>query len=272
MRSRAWGYAGPFSGLVLVTVFVSSAALAGGGKIWSGHRAEFEKFLTTAAIVSVEELGKGVNQPKKVTLEKDGVTRVAVWKPIQRGPKAWAWESYQAEVAAWEMDQMLGLDMVPPTVLREIDGVKGSLQLWVDGVRPLSDIDETPPDTEQWDRQMERVACFDNLISNWARKPSDILVDEDWNVVLIDHSQAFLSSYYLNEEREKWPHKFDREFVEQLEDLDLEYLRFRFGRLLLRPQVDAIIKRRDALFAHLEELVGKNGAEAVFFESASRKP
>lgn len=256
-----------FLGVVLIGTVSPTGALGGSPKLWSGRATEFEKFLSSAEITDVKELGTGVNQPKKVTLQQGSETMAAIWKPIQRGPKAWAWESYQAEVAAWEMDQMLGLEMVPPTVLREINGEEGSLQLWVNGFRQLSDLEAEPPDSEHWRRQLARVACFDNLISNWDRKPKDILVDADWNIVLIDHSQAFLSGHYLHQDPEKRPHTFDRQIVKELKQLKLEYLRFKFGRLLLKPQIDAIIARRERLLAYLDDLVEQKGENVVLFEA-----
>src|SRR5262245_63537409 len=75
-----------------------------------------EDILKTGSVVSIEELGSGANRPLKVKLKKEGRSIDAVWKPIKRGPREEAWESYQAEVAAYELDKMLMLRMVPPTV------------------------------------------------------------------------------------------------------------------------------------------------------------
>ena len=90
--------------------------------------------------------------------------------------------------------------------------------------------------------------------------------------MLIDHSQAFLSSHYLEDDDEKLPHKFDRQLVARLEDLDLEYMQFRFGRLLLDPQIGAIIMRRNALMRRLDKLVAEKGEEAVLFGAVSEHP
>ncbi|TDI35417.1 MAG: hypothetical protein E2P02_28015 [Acidobacteria bacterium] len=87
--------------------------------------------------------------------------------------------------------------------------------------------------------------------------------------MLIDHSQAFLSSHYLDDDDEKLPDTFDRQLVARLEDLDLEYMQFRFGRLLLDPQIRAIIMRRNALMRRLDKLVAEKGDEAVLFGVAS---
>ncbi len=156
--------------------------------------------------------------------------------------------------------------MVPPTIAKRIQAQNGSFQLWLDGGKLLRDVDEEAiPRTEAWFRQLSRMKVFDNLISNWDRSPKNIMVDDEWNVVLIDHSQAFLSHKRLDEDPDKLPVKFDREMVEKLEGLKLEVLKLRFGRLLLESQVEAIIARRDALLELIERLVKERGEAAVFY-------
>ncbi len=252
-------------GLCILTLTASHLE-ADSAKIWVGHAKEFEALLENAEVVSMKELGTGANNPKRVTLRQGERTLRGLWKPITRGPKEWAWESYETEVAAYQIDRMLGLDMVPPTVVREIDGQKGSLQLWVDGCRLYEDVEGDDHETVSWEQQMSHMRVFDAVIGNWARGPRDYMVDDDWNVVLIDHSQAFSSSHYLDEQLDKLPSIFDREQMESMKHWDVEYLSFRFGRLLLTPQVDAIIIRRDALVRYVDNLVENRGDENVWFE------
>ena len=52
---------------------------------------------------------------------------------------------------------------------------------------------------------------------------------------------------------------------------DVEYLSFRFGRLLLKPQVDAIIIRRDALIRYVDNLVENRGDENVWFDDDTKE-
>ncbi|MGH9324848.1 MAG: hypothetical protein ACRD3V_33820, partial [Vicinamibacteria bacterium] len=228
--------------LLALSSLTSTVGLSGAqAKTWLGKSSEFENFLKTAEVAAIDALGEGANEPKKLTLTQGGRTLHGLWKPIERGNREWGWESYQAEIAAYEIDQLLGLDMVPPTVVREVNGVSGSLQLWVEGCRLYRDVrDQTPVDPARWERQIARMKLFDNLISNWDRSEKNFLVDSDWRIVLIDHSQAFLSTRELSPKEEQLPSRFERRLVEELRRLEPEFLRFHFGRLLLDPQISAI--------------------------------
>jgi hypothetical protein len=112
---------------------------------------------------------------------------------------------------------------------------------------------------------MSRMKVFDNLISNWARSDRDFLVDPEWNVVLIDHSQAFLSTNELSAKPDQLPAIFDRQLMERLRSLQSDILQMRFGRMLLDPQVRAILGRRDALLTLMERLIAEKGESAVLF-------
>ncbi len=248
-----------------ILTLTASHLEADSAKIWTGHAKEFEELLENAEVTAIKDLGSGANNPKRVTLQQGERTLRGLWKPITRGPKEWAWESYETEVAAYQIDRMLGLDMVPPTVVKEIDGQTGSLQLWVDGCRLYEDVEGDAHKTVSWELQMSRMRVFDTVIGNWDRGPRNYMVDDDWNIVLIDHSQAFSSSHYLDEQLDKLPPRFDRKQIESMKHWDVEYLSFRFGRLLLTPQVDAIIIRRDALLRYVDDLVENRGDENVWF-------
>ncbi len=251
--------------LALVAALIAWQGAPGSGKVWIDNPVEFEEFLESADIVSVEDLGSGRNQPKRVTLREGAQTHRAIWKPIQRGRQEWGWESYQAEVAAYELDRLLDLGMVPPTVVREVDDERGSLQLWVEGCDLFAEVRERAPQSDEWNRQLSRMRLFDSLISNGDRSVTDVLVDPKWNVILIDHSQAFQSTEELESAVGKLPERFDRGLVEKMRGLEPMSLDLHFDRLLMRPQVDAIEARRDALLAYLEKAVAENGEAKVFY-------
>src|SRR5262245_1167408 len=77
-----------------------------------------EEFLTKAKITRLTDIGTGVTLPKKAALELDGVKHYAVFKTIDesaktkqldRGVELEFQDSWKTEVAAYELDKLLGL-------------------------------------------------------------------------------------------------------------------------------------------------------------------
>src|SRR5499425_278671 len=102
---------------------------------------EIEEFLARANISGMKDIPEGVTLPKKASLELNGVKHFSVWKTIDQGPvmqkqldrgmELQFQDSWRTEVAAYELDKLLGLGMVPATVERSFNGKRGSLQFWV---------------------------------------------------------------------------------------------------------------------------------------------
>lgn len=154
------------------------------GNFWPNHE-EIEYFLKEAKVTEREKIGTGITNPEKVTLELDGVVRHAVYKRVDKDHDSW-----RAEVAAYELDKLLGLGMVPPTVKRSIRGRKGCLQLWVTGVT-MKDYEEPMPDLEHWREQVSVMWLFDDLIANIDRHLNNAMVSPDKKLMLIDNSKTF---------------------------------------------------------------------------------
>ncbi|MFA9454087.1 MAG: hypothetical protein ACERK6_09250, partial [Candidatus Aminicenantaceae bacterium] len=137
------------------------------------QRDYWEGFLNTAKIIKAEQPWgekEAVTRPWKLTIQKDGITRFAVWKNCEGNMKGYS-ENWRWEIAAYRLDKELGLNMVPPTVERELKGQRGSLQLWVESEWSLKKKIQknipTPIDkTEAWLRAAWLQQAFDNLIAN----------------------------------------------------------------------------------------------------------
>ena len=95
--------------------------------------------------------------------------------------------------------------------------------------------------------------------------PGNVIVDSDWNMILIDHSQCFISRKGLPDDPEKTPSQFDRKLVKELRALRLDQLKILFSRYLLDSQVESILARRDALLEHMDQLVAEKGEKAVMY-------
>ena len=89
------------------------------------------------------------------------------------------------EVAASTLDQLLGLGVVPPTVLWDGPQGPGSLQRWIHPAEPGWDVDECT----RLDR--ERLAVLDYLTANNDRHWGNYLTDPHSHVVAIDHGYCF---------------------------------------------------------------------------------
>ncbi len=154
------------------------------GTPWPDGEA-IEHFLREAKISERKKLGEGVTNPEKVTLELDGVVRNAIFKKVDKDHDSW-----RSEVAAYELDKVLGLGMVPPTVPRSVKGRKGCLQLWVTGT-VMAKFEGEFPEIEKWREQVSVMWLFDDLIANIDRHLNNAMVSPDYQLMLIDNSKTF---------------------------------------------------------------------------------
>ena len=105
-------------------------------------------------------------------------------------------ENWKWEIAAYRMDRLLDLNMVPPTVERRFRENRGSIQLWVESEMSLRTKNEKnvkipPIKVLGWNRATYLHRAFDNLIANEDRHANNILITKDWRLYLIDHSRSF---------------------------------------------------------------------------------
>jgi hypothetical protein len=253
----------PSPGQDLAGSTVASAPSTPGAKIWVGRHAEFEECLRTTPIERMEKVGEGVTDPDRAFFAAGAVARCALVKVLPPGRQSGYWESYQSEIAAYELDRLLGLDMVPVTVERQVDGKGASAQLWLDGCRLLkSASNETPRRPREWGRQVCRQRIFDALIANIDRTAENILIDDQWNLILIDHSRAFARNEtpFLDEITQT-----DRELYEALKALDEATVMERLKPLLFfgEKSVRELLERRDRIVERLDSLIEDRGEAAV---------
>src|SRR4029453_6247746 len=152
---------------------------------------EFETYLRTAKIEKMANIPVGVTRPRRAYLPEGGLAGSFAWKPLRPGMQNGYFESYKSEIAAYELDKVLALNMVPVVVERTIDHATGAAILWLNGLPTWESVlPRTKPRT--WDLQIGRMKLFDDLIGNRDRNKGNLLVDEDWHIYLIDHPPAFV--------------------------------------------------------------------------------
>jgi uncharacterized repeat protein (TIGR03843 family) len=117
---------------------------------------------------------------------------VAIYKPFRTERPLWDFPDglYRREVAAYELDQALGWNMVPETVVREEGPLdRGSLQRFID-----ADFEQhyfTLLEDEQHHPALKRMAVFDVLANNADRKGGHCLLGSDGAIWGIDHGLCF---------------------------------------------------------------------------------
>ena len=219
-----------------------------GSKIWVGRYQEIEEYLRTGECVSMESL-----QPilTRCTLRPGGPFARMAWKALPPGVHRGFSESYRTEIATYELDKLLKMDMVPPSVERQIQGNKGAAQLWVENVVDATDpTPPPPPEKVHWEAQLVRMTMFDSLIGNRDRNQRNMLRDRAWNLILLDHSRSFTAGTELLQKL----NRVDESFWAKIEGLTLDELNRSLGPWIDESQIKAILDRRDKMRLEIRSL------------------
>jgi hypothetical protein len=235
-----------------------------------------ERFLQRARVRAMRDIGTGVTLPQRATLALDGTERSAVFKTIDvkkpgisqfgRGSEMNFQDSWKCELPAYVIDRMIGLQMVPATVERTINGQQGSLQWWVQSV--MSEADRlkksaAPPDPEAFERRMLKMYLFDELIANVDRHLNNVLITADFDLRLIDHSRSFRATRELKDPAKLT--RFSKSLLDGIATLEYQELRKRTVRWLEDGQIRAVLIRRDAILALAKQAIAERGEAAVIY-------
>lgn len=247
-------------------------------------REEVLDFLRTAREISSRELSEGITRARKLRLRREGVEAHAVFhhvnhseQTVKRLPNGnvvmYLRDSYLSQAAAFEMSRLLGMTVVPPTVLRVSGGQRGSAQLWIEEAMTeerRQRQDPEPPDHTLWNQRYADMRVFDNLINNIDRNLGNMLVDSRWNLWLIDHTRSFGRDRSLPQPETVT--RCSRGLWTSLRQLDRSETRRRLRPLLSAAELQAVFSRRDKLVSLLERRVSELGEKAVIFDYGDYDP
>lgn len=248
----------------------ATASAAACAHVWTGREAEFEAFLKTAKVTGLKDVPVGVTRPSRAYLAAGGIAESMAWKPITPGIKNGFYESYRSEIAAYELDKLLGLGMVPPTVERQVEGKVGAAVLWASPTKSFKELGGVPgqagvagppgPSVATWTRLLIRAKMFDNLIANKDPNLGNWLVDPDWHLLLIDHSRSFTTIKTMVHKMDN----IDGPLWEKFKALDEAALNAAIGPWVGRAELRAVLDRRDRMQQDIAKLVKDRGESVIF--------
>jgi hypothetical protein len=176
-------------------------------------------------------------------------------------------DSYHFNIAGYELAKLVGLgDMIPVTVERRCLGRWGSLCWWVTAKMDEADRNKQKvqsPDPNEWNKQLNKMWVFSQLVYDTDRNQTNMLITEDWKLIIIDFSRAFRMSHKLHDP--KTLVMCDRQLLEKLRQLDGAQVLERTKPHLTKGEVEAVMARRDLIVAHFEQLIKEKGEEKVMY-------
>ncbi len=250
-----------------MTAFGSERPTADGGR--SEADLAMERFLRLAEVVKVEDVGEGITCPKRLTLRLDGVEHRAIFKTVNLHIRDVVRTSrletcfrdcFHYEAAAYLLDRLLGIHLVPVTIVREVNGVEGSVQEWIEDVSSLRKALDAQNRDYNCDvallcRRLTAMYVLDSLIFNIDRNYDNILVNAmKESFFLIDHSRAFRTDKKVTPPvAGQGVVKIDKGLAADLKALNPEVLTQSLSEHLSKSQIKAVAKRRDNLLKVLKK-------------------
>ena len=221
------------------------------------NKTELERYLRTARVVSVQKSAVGgKTAPWVVQLHDGKIARRGFFKHVHRSRPSPLADSYQYEIAAYELDKLLDFNIVPPVVERAIEKEKGSLQVFLEDCITERDRKKTniqPPNPKRFQESLDEIRVFENLVYNKCQNLEDTHIHKTtWKVCRVDFSESFAPSPDLIPGCEI---TFCSERIFQnLRNLDLPTLQSVLSPYLNADEIKALLERRNKILEKLEGL------------------
>ncbi|MFW6132186.1 MAG: hypothetical protein ACOC5F_06290 [Candidatus Aminicenantaceae bacterium] len=227
---------------------------------------KMEQYLKTANIVSVEKADIGRTEPWIIHMDNGTLKRRAIFKHLNSPRPTIIPDSYMYEIAAYKLNKLLGIKMVPPLVERPIRGVHGSLQLMLENVISLEVMKRKkikPPVPDQFSKNMESIELFEHLTYS-KREDEDILINKDtWKIWRVDFSESFAPETRLFPEFNL--KHCPKTLYNNLKTLNRKKIQAELNPYLNKQEIDALLKRKDLILEYIETLIEKQGKSALLF-------
>jgi hypothetical protein len=227
--------------------------------------AQMEEFLLHAKVIKSKSASKGVTGSVRATLSDGKLTHDAHIQMIDeekaqfqgdQGTEFNFRDTWRFNVAAYRLDRLIGMNMVPVSIERRFGYNMAAYTWWVDDVmmeegdRLKKKIDA--PNIEAWNQQMQLVRLFDQLIANVDRNVGNLVITKDWRIFAIDHTRAFRRNHELKSPAQIT--RADRAVVERLRALDKDTVKKSIGKYVTSFELDALMARKEAVLKRLDAL------------------
>jgi len=239
--------------------------------------AEIEAFMLKAKMGPRKNVPRGVTAPQRATLDDGNMQHEVFIQTIDeskssfqsaRGTELNFRDTWKHNVSAYELAKILELNMIPPYVERNVGGKTGSLSWGLDNVL-MDELDRTkkkadPPNLETWNPQMYVVRVFDQLIHNVDRNLTNLMITQDWQMWMIDHSRAFRLIKNIPEPKNLV--KCDRKLLAKLRTLNNDELVKKLSRWMTKSEIEALHARAGKIVEFFDKEVAQKGEAAVLFD------
>jgi len=242
--------------------------------------AQMEDFLLRAEIGKKKAVGKGTTAPRWATLSDGQITHdaqvqtvdthLSVFEPIT-GPKQINFiDSYRYNIAAYRLARLLGLDSVPVSVERRVDGSPAAVTWRIDG--PLMDENErfkkhgNSGISTRGAAQIHIWRVFTALIADTDANGGNLLWGSDGKMWMVDHTRAFRLDTKVKDPKPL--QRCERGLLEAMRRLTIETVTREVGKSLTKFEIETLIARRDDIVKLFDDMVAKRGDGAILYTVA----
>ena len=235
-------------------------------------------FLATAPIIGEKSTSSGVTRPIRAMLSDGVFTHEAQIQTVDQAKALFEAgkasevdfkDTYRFNIGGYRLALLLGLENVPMSVERNYKGKSAAVTWWIDDVmfdesgRVKLGAKAQGPDPDRTQKQLYILYAWDELIQNRDRNPGNLLWTKDWTMWLIDHTRAFRTGgSLLKPDRLRM---IERTFFARMKELTEQSVTQAMKGILIKGEIQAVLKRRDVLVRHFEKRIAEIGEPSVLF-------
>ena len=264
--------------LVLLCLAPALQAAAAFGRRPSPSRPRrWTTFLRTAAIKKKARADKGATDTIRATLSDGRITHdaqiqtVDVAKTLFSSGKASETnfkDSWRYNIGGYQLARLLGMNNIPMSVKRTVDGMDAAVTWWIDDVqfdeqgrlKQENRLGPNPDRTIEADRQSSRLRRAD---SEPRPQPGQSALDQGLDA-LADRPHAGVPPGPELMKPDQLT-RCDRALLQALRGLTFEGMNQAMGEVMSKDEMNAVLFRRDLIVKHFDDRVARLGEAVVLF-------